>query len=74
MEIAKEQQQEQSAQDTQFPPPNPPHETPTYAKTVIVKDFPDTSSQKINPFTVEDLKKILYQTTSKHNCAQIQFQ
>ena len=63
------QQQEQSVQDKQLPPPSPPHipspphvATPP-AESVIVKDVPNTSGQNINPLTVEDLKKILHQTT-----------
>ena len=32
-------------------------------ETVTMKDVPDTSGQNINPLTIEDLKKILHQTT-----------
>ena len=63
MATAEEQQQEQIVQDTQLPPPSPPHVAPTSIEKVIVKDVPDTSSQNINPLTVEDLRKILLQTT-----------
>ena len=59
--IAEEQQEAQSIQDTQLPPPSPPHTTPT--KIVIVKDVLETLGQNINPLIVEDLKKILHQTT-----------
>ena len=58
-----QQQTYQSVQDTQMPPPSPPHVTPTLADLVIVQDVPDTSGQNINPLIVEDLKKILHQTT-----------
>jgi hypothetical protein len=52
-----------------LPPPSPPHiPSPPHVATppagsVIVKDVPDTSGQNINPLTIEDLKKILHQTT-----------
>ena len=55
-------QQDQSVQDTQLSPPSPPHSTVTPAKVVNIKDVADTSSQNINPLTVEDLTKILDQT------------
>ena len=42
--IVEKQQQEQSVQDTQLPPPSPPHVAPTFAEKLIVKDVPDTSS------------------------------
>ena len=61
--IDEEQHQEQSVQDTQLPPPSPPHTTPTPIESVTIKDVPDTSSQKINPLTIDDLKNILHQTT-----------
>ena len=56
------QQQEQSVQDTQLPPPSPPHSATPLAESVTIKDVPDISSQNINPLTTEDLKKILHQT------------
>lgn len=59
----KEQQQEQSVQDTQLPPPSPPHIKTTPVDSIAIKDVLDTSGQKINPLIVEDLKKILHQTT-----------
>ena len=59
----EEQKQEQSVQDTQLPLASPPHTTPTPGESVTVKDVLDTSSQNINPLTVEDLKRILHQTT-----------
>ena len=69
MAIAKEQQQEQSVQDTQLPPPSPPHATPTPVESIIVKDVPDITGQNVNPLTIEDLKKILHQTTLQaHFC------
>ena len=46
-----------------MPPPSPPHTTPTPTNTIIEKDVLNTSSQNINPLTIEDLKKILHQTT-----------
>ena len=52
-----------SVPDTQLPPLSPPHDTSTPANTIIVKDVPDNSSQNINSLTIEDLKKILYQST-----------
>ena len=49
-------------QDTQMPPPSPPHATITPVETIIVKDVIDTSCQNINPLIVEDLSKILDQS------------
>ena len=63
MATTDQQQQYQSVQDTQMPPPSPPHVTPTHANSVVVQDVPDSSSQNINPLFVEDLKKILHQTS-----------
>ena len=50
-------------QDTQLPPPSPPHSTITLAETIKIKDVVDTSCQNINPLTIEDLTKILDQST-----------
>ena len=50
-------------QDTQMPPPSPPHVTTTHEDSVTVQDVPDTSSHNINPLTIEDLKQILHQTS-----------
>ena len=61
--IVEEQQQEQSVQDTQLPPPSPLHSATPPVESVTIKDVPDNSGQKINSLTVEDLKKILHQTT-----------
>ena len=58
----KGDEQEQSVQDTQLPPPSPLH-TITPTETIKIKDVTDTSSQNINPLTVEDLSKILDQST-----------
>ena len=58
-----EMQQDQSVQDTQLPPPSPPQSIATPAEVVKIKDLDDTSSRDINPLTVEDLTKILDQTT-----------
>ena len=58
-------QQDQSVQDTQLPPPSPPQSTDTPTEVIEIKDVFDTSCQKINPLTVEDLTKILDQAT-KH--------
>ena len=41
-----------------MPPPSPPHIATPPTKSVIV-----SSGQNINPLTIEDLKKILHQTT-----------
>ena len=56
-------QQEKSVQDTQLPPPSPPHSTITLVEIIKIKDVIDTSCQKINPLTIEDLTKILDQST-----------
>ena len=61
--MAKDQQREQSVLDTQLPPLSPPHDTFTPTDTITIKDVPDNSSQNIIPLTIEDLKKILDQTT-----------
>ena len=59
----KEKQEEQGVQDTQMPPPSPPHVTITPIETLIVKDVTDTSCQNINPLTIEHISKILDQST-----------
>ena len=56
--------QEQSVQDTQLPPPSPPH-TITHLETLKIKDVVDTSCQNINPLTAEDISKILDQSTQQ---------
>lgn len=61
----QEKPQHQSVQDTQLPPSSPPHVTITPIDTITVKDFPNTSARNINPLTVEDLKKILDQSTQQ---------
>ena len=44
MAIAKQQQQEEkSVQDTQMPPPSPPHVTITPVETITIKDIINTS-------------------------------
>lgn len=63
MATAEEQQTDQSVQDTQLPPLRPPHDTNTPVVTIKVKDVPDNSNQNINPLIIEDLKKILDQST-----------
>ena len=50
-------------QDPQLLPLSPPHDTNTPIENIIVKDVPDNSGQNINPLTVENLKKILDQST-----------
>ena len=64
-EKAIDEQQEKSVQDTQLPPPSPPHATITPVETMIVKDVIDTSCQNINPLNIEDLSKILDQSTQQ---------
>ena len=71
--IAEEQQIEQSMPDTQLPPLSPPHDTSTPVDTISIKNFPDNSSQNINPLTVEDLKKILDQATLQAQFCNILF-
>ena len=66
MTIADQQQQEeQSVQDTQLQPPSPPHVISTPANTITVKDVPEKSYQNNNPLIVEDLTKILDQSTQQ---------
>ena len=56
-------------QDTQLPPPSPPHATITPTETIKINDVVPTSCQNINPLTIEDLSKILDQSTQKtHLC------
>lgn len=50
-------------QDTQLPRPSPPHATITPVEIIKIKDVINTSCQNINPLTVEDLTKILDQST-----------
>ena len=52
-------------QDTQLPPPSPPHSTITPTEIIKIKDVVDTSCQNINPLTAEDLTKILDQSTQE---------
>lgn len=63
MEIVDEKKIDQSVQDTQLPTLSPPHDTNTPTYTIIVKDVPNNSAQNINQLNVEDLKKILNQST-----------
>lgn len=63
METTYEQQTNQSVQDTQFLPLSPPHGSNTPRETIKVKDVPDRLAHNINPLTVEDLEKILDQST-----------
>ena len=63
MATVDQQQKDQSVQDTQIPPPSRPHVTPTPIDLVVAQDVPDTFGQNINPLTIEDLKKILHQTS-----------
>ena len=42
---------------------SPPHDTSTPVEAIIVKDVLDNTPQNINPLTIEDLKKILDQST-----------
>ena len=64
-EKGTDEQQEKSVQDTQLPPPSPPHVTIKPTKSIKIKDVIDTSCQNINPLTIEDLTKILDQSTQK---------
>ena len=50
---------------TQVLTTSPPHDTNTPAEAITIKDFLDTTPQKINPLTTEDLKKILDQSTQQ---------
>ena len=66
MATTKQQKQnEQSVQDTQLPPPSPPHVISTLADAIIVKDVTEKSCPNINPLIVEDLTKILDQSTQQ---------
>ena len=55
--------QEKSVQDTKLPPLSPPHLTDTPTEIVQIKDVVDTLSQNIDPLTIQDLTKILDQST-----------
>ena len=46
-----------------MPSMSPPHNTSMAVETIIFKDIPDHLAQNINPLTIEDLKKILDQST-----------
>ena len=52
-------------QETQLPPPSPPHATIKPIEIIKIKDFIKTSCQNINPLTIEDLTKILDQSTQQ---------
>ena len=58
-----DEQQEKSVQDTQLPPPCPPHSIIIPVETIKIKNVTNTSSQNINPLTIVDLSKILDQST-----------
>ena len=58
----QQQQEEQSVQDMQMPPPIPPHVTITPTNAITIKDVSNISSQNINPLIVEDLSKIHHQS------------
>ena len=63
MATIEDQQSEQSVQDTQMPTMSPPHETNRPTEIITMKDISDGLAQNINPLTIEDLKKILDQST-----------
>ena len=63
MVTVEQQHIDQSVQDTQLPPPSPPHIFPTPVDTINVQGVLENFGQNINPLTIEDLKKILHQTT-----------
>ena len=46
-----------------MPPPIHPHVTPTPADTIKMQDVLDNFGQNVNTLTIEDLKRILHQTT-----------
>ena len=50
---------------TQVPAMSPPHDKSTPARIVIVKDVPNNTPHNINQLTIEDLKKILDQSTQQ---------
>ena len=50
-------------QDTQMLSVSPPHDTSATTEIITVKDVSDVSTQNINPLIVDDLKKILDQST-----------
>ena len=56
-------QQDQTVQETQLPPPRPPHSPMTPIETIKIKDVFDTTCYYINPLTTKDLSKILDQST-----------
>ena len=65
MAPADRQQEEQSVEITQVPALSPPCDTNIPAKAILVKDVSDSTPQNINPLTIEDLNKILDQSTQQ---------
>ena len=63
MATADKQQEEQSVEIPQVLAISPPHDTRTPIETIIVQDVSDDSPLNINPLTIDDLKKILDQST-----------
>ena len=61
----KEQQEDQNVQDTQLPSPSPHHVITTSTDVINVKDVAKKYCQNINPLIVEDLTKILDQSTQQ---------
>lgn len=58
-----QQQEEHIVQDAKILSINPAHDTNLTIETIIFKDVPKILAQNINPLTIEDLKKILEQST-----------
>ena len=50
-------------QDTQMLSMSPPYDTSMTVEIIIVKYVPNSLAQSINPLTIDDLKKILNQST-----------
>ena len=61
----QEQQQDQSVQDTQLPSPSPTHFIVIPVDTITIMGVTDKLCQNMNPLIVEDLTKILDQSTQQ---------
>ena len=63
MATTNKKHEEQSVEITQVPAISPPHDTSTPAKSIKVKEILDTTPQNIDQLTIEDIKKVLDQST-----------
>jgi len=71
--MTDDQQQEQSVQDTQFPPPSPPHIATPPVESITTKDVPNNLGQNINPLTIEISRRSFTKQLCNHNFPLVLF-